>query len=285
MASAAPPGSRGGLCGALPLLTESFVDLWPTSSTKLHAKHPNAVPGRESTPTPSSAQRHLTPLHRRSSPVPAPRATATPHPSSPAQFGPTRPLRSERAPLRRERTRRRAARDRLRRRRQRELRRRDVEVVAEGPVRDRRARRSARHARRAAAAASRGTRCWTRSIASNFQRWASENARVARAAPPRACAGPRAPRAARARRRCRSTARCGCPRRSSAGSGRRCRRRRRRRPRSPGAAGAGSSCPGSARAGARGRSARRTVGSLTWSRGSKEPTPTRSSSRAGNDHP
>ena len=87
--------------------------------------------------------------------------------------------------------------------------------------------------------------------------------------------------AARARRPGRSRARCGCPRPSSAGSARRCRRRRRRRPRPARASGGGSSCPGSARPGRRGRSARRTVGSLTWSRGSKEPTPTRSSSPAG----
>ena len=90
------------------------------------------------------------------------------------------------------------------------------------------------------------------------------------AAPRPSRAGPRARRAARARRRGRSTAPCGCPRRSSAGSGRRSRRRRTRRPRrraqlvrDPVALVADGSTPTS--------SASRTVGSLTWKRGSNEP--------------
>ena len=61
--------------------------------------------------------------------------------------------------------------------------------------------------------------------------------------------------------------------------------RRRRRPRWRRAGGGGSSCPGSGPGRARRSSASITVVSLTWKRGSKEPTPMRSSSPAGKLQP
>ena len=92
---------------------------------------------------------------------------------------------------------------------------------------------------------------------------------------------PRRRRAARGPARSRSRARCGSPRRSAAGSARPSRRRRRRRPRWRGAACGGSSCPGSGPGRCSRSSASSSVVSRTWKRGSKEPTPIRSSSRGG----
>ncbi len=98
------------------------------------------------------------------------------------------------------------------------------------------------------------------------------------AGPSPASSGLRPPGEARARTRSRSRRRCGSPPRSAAGSVPRSRRRRRSRPRSRRGACGGSSCPGTERHRGRGRRARRTVDSLTWKRGSKDPTPTRTSS-------
>ena len=119
---------------------------------------------------------------------------------------------------------------------------------------------------------------------SNAQRCSSQKRGVARQRLLARLAALDDARAARARRRGRSRARCGCPR-PSVGRQWPALSPTKKTPSSIGrrAAGGGSSCPGSARLATSRSSARRTVGSLTWSRGSNEPTPTRSSSPAGND--
>ena len=160
-----------------------------------------------------------------------------------------------------------------------ELRRRDLQVVAERPVDEALAAPSARAGGPSRRGGTRGTACWTRSIHSNFQRWEPLKAVVA---------GERlASRLARPS----STARSSRPQAIAEVEGGADPLGGQRQAvtgrvageedaayRSPAAAGGGSSCPGSGRS--RGRVARRadTVGSLTWKRGSKEPTPTRSSS-------
>ena len=170
------------------------------------------------------------------------------------------------------------------RRGQRELGRRDAQVVPEAPSRTRARARTRASTAPSAVGDSRRHDGPARAACPRTSSRAPRRSGVARerllARGPALEHGAQLAPAARGR----SRTRCGCPRRSSAGSGRRCRRRRRRRPRSPGAAGAGSSCPGSRAAGsAEVARPARTVGSLTWSRGSNEPTPTRSSSPAGND--